>query len=139
MGFEKREIKRVLVERFKFHNLTYSNFCKLLEALTRIRASEKEDDKVVLTPSEALKVSRDGGLCKRCETRERNVLFLPCSHSICCLSCSTKLGSVCYMENKSIKESALTLFNLLEKRSVCLKQFVYVLKYSRCFFRRLLF
>ena len=55
MGFEKREIKRVLVERFKSHNLNYSNFCELLEALTRIGASEKEDDGVVLTLSEALK------------------------------------------------------------------------------------
>ena len=101
IGFGKWKIKRVLVKCFKSQNLNYSNFRELLEALTRTGASEKEDNREVLTPSEALKPLRNCGLCKRFETSKINVLFLLCGHLICCLSCSTKLGK-CLLCRKQI-------------------------------------
>ena len=75
MGFQKWKIKRVSVDCFKSHNLNYSNFREFLDALVRIGECEKEDDRVALTPKEALKILRDSGLCKKSKTNKKNVLF----------------------------------------------------------------
>ena len=100
LGFEDRQISRVLTKRFQGHN---ENFATFYDFMLKLMEELNGFFKPKLTMKRAKEIS-DEVKCLKCEKEERCVVYLPCAHIPHCFSCSRKsqLCTICgeFVEEK---------------------------------------
>jgi len=98
----------IFFRKFEANNRGFSNFEELVEAVLAIPenfetvAPGDEENGVelqaatfpqeqVLTPLEEIRQLEESRRCKRCHREDACVVFMPCGHLVCCVSCADEV------------------------------------------------
>jgi ribosomal protein L14E/L6E/L27E len=123
-AFENEVQQKALVRNLLSEKLTYLEENKKIEDLLkltsdkfseyfnieRILQNQEEKLKNDLAALENLKSKKYLNLCKLCFSRDRNTIFYPCLHFVCCDKCSFNCNDTCLECN----------INIIERKAVIL-------------------
>ena len=108
----------VFFRQYLIHKRAFPNFSTLVETILEIDDESVNDVEMTLSPSARNTVSPTNELqeleesrkCKACYREDARVVFIPCGHLACCVSCSEQVARcpVCKMMIKEKVTSYLS-------------------------------